>query len=100
MMGPKPKDFTPQELLIMSVLDEIGLRYAPQYTIGTRWADFFIAELNAVIEADGVYGHLRRADRKRDAEILAAGIEHVFHVDAKTRPRIKEQIWEFLNTLD
>jgi very-short-patch-repair endonuclease len=84
----------------MGVLDVIGLRYAPQYTIGTRWADFYIAELNAVIEADGAYGHLRKADQKRDAEILSAGVEHVFHVNATTRPKIEAQIWEFLNTLD
>ena len=70
MRGTPPSDFTKQEKIIAEVLSDYGLRYKEQENIGKYYADFFVPELNTVIEADGIYGHLKKADAKRDKEII------------------------------
>ena len=54
-----PRDYTQQENLIANQLSEFGLRYDQQVPINQFTADFFVPELGLIIEADGVYGHLR-----------------------------------------
>ena len=88
----KPRDFTVQENHIADILSDLGLRYEKQYSICSRTVDFYLPEMNSVIEADGVYGHLRKADRKRDSELLGLGICEIYHIRDLTKPNI-------LNTL-
>jgi len=76
----KSRDFTVQENYVAEVLTELGLRYEQQYSIGSRTVDFYLPEMRSVIEADGVYGHLRKADRKRDSELMDLGVKDIFHV--------------------
>ena len=88
----KSRDFTVQENYVAEILTELGLRYEQQYSIGSRTVDFFLPEINSVVEADGVYGHLRKADRKRDSELMSLGVKDIFHIRESTKPTI-------LNTL-
>ena len=44
-------------------------------------ADFYIPEIQMVIEADGIYGHLKKRDVKRDADIMRIyGVENILHI--------------------
>ena len=88
----RPRDFTVQENYIAEILTELGLRYEQQYSIGSRTVDFYLPEMKSAIEADGVYGHLRKADRKRDSELMGLGVKDIFHISDSTKPKI-------LNTL-
>ena len=54
-MTLKPRDYTVQENIIAECLSELGMRYTQQYPILNYLADFWISELNLVVEADGVY---------------------------------------------
>ena len=89
------KDGTDQEKIIGEVLQSLGVRYEEQAPFGNKLADFYIAEINTVVEADGVYGHSAKADAKRDAELKELGIDEIWHVKAKTRKDIQEQIEAF-----
>jgi len=84
----KSRDFTIQENYVAEVLTELGLRYEQQYAIGSRTVDFYLPEMRSVIEADGVYGHLRKADRKRDSELMDLGVKDIFHVRDTTKSTI------------
>ena len=88
----KPRDFTVQENYIAEILTDLGLRYERQYSIGSRTVDFYLPEMKSVIEADGVYGHLRKADRKRDSELVSLGICDIYHVRDLTKPNILETL--------
>ena len=96
-----PKDYTPQENIIAECLSEFGLRYEQQYDFWPYTADFYITELNMVIEADGKYGHLNKRDVKRD---LALGKQHnvkyILHIRLFTKKKIKETLWQGLNKLN
>mgnify|MGYP002622640075 FL=1 len=99
-MNLPPRDFTEQELLIARCLDEFGLRYEQQAYFHPYIADFYIEELQMVVEADGVYGHLGKRDRKRDSDLLELDeIEHVVHVKGTTLENIKETLWQELTKL-
>jgi len=99
-MNLPPKDFTQQEQIIARVLDEFGLRYEQQYPSGTYSLDFYIQEIRMVIEADGVYGHFRKRDAKRDMDLLhTPNIEHILHIEDTTYPEIKETLWRALSKL-
>ena len=88
----KPRDFTVQENYIAEILTELGLRYEQQYSIGSRTVDFYIPEMKSVIEADGVYGHLRKADKKRDLELMSLGISDIFHIRDSTKSTILDTL--------
>ena len=45
-----------------------------------------------MIEADGVYGHLRKADRKRDSELMSLGVKDIFHIRDTTKPKILDTL--------
>jgi very-short-patch-repair endonuclease len=95
-----PRDYTEQEQKVAEVLDSTGLRYETQAPFGRFTVDFYIDEINTVIEADGVMGHLRKKDRERDAELKNMDIEHIIHIRSQTKGDIKEEIWQALNSLD
>ena len=95
-----PRDYTKQENLIADQLSEFGLRYDQQVPINQYTADFFVPELGLVIEADGVYGHLRKRDAYRDSEIMRIfGIENILHIKDTTKEGIKATLWQALNKL-
>ena len=96
-----PKDYTAQENLIAECLSEFGLRYEQQYEFGPYTTDFYIPELEMVIEADGKYGHLRKRDVKRDIYLSRnEGIQYILHIRLFTKKRIKEILWQGLNKLE
>ena len=99
------KDFTPQEELTADVLKEYGIRFIQQWNVPyTKYiADFYIPELSMVLECDGAIGHLRKADAKRTEIILQKAVDEVkqvSRVDAMTKSKLKEQIWQVLTALD
>lgn len=96
----RPRDYTVQENRIAECLSEFGVRYDQQYDFYPYTVDFWIAELSMVIEADGVYGHLRKRDIMRDGELMNRdGIEYVLHIQESTKEEIKERLWQGLNKL-
>ena len=94
------KDYTDQENKVAEILDKFGLRYEQQYQIETYSTDFYVPEIFAVIEADGIYGHLRKADRKRDQILLDSDeVRYVIHIKAQTKSGIEDEIWQALEEL-
>ena len=99
-MNLPPKDFTSQEKIIAKCLDEFGLRYNEQHYFLNYIVDFWIPEINMVVEADGVYGHLQKRDVKRDMELMQlAMVKGVLHIKETTYESIKETLWRALNKL-
>lgn len=97
-----PKDYTPQENKIANCLSKLGLRYAEQFNILKYTVDFWIPEISIVIEADGKVGHLRKADAKRDAELLAGQeiqVSQVVHISATDVHVIMEELCQVLDKL-
>ena len=99
-MNLPPRDYTDQENIIAGYLSEFGLRYTEQYGFYPYTVDFFIPELNMIIEADGKYGHFKKRDQKRDQFLLEQGeIEHIIHIKERTKVKIKDVLWQELNKL-
>ena len=95
-----PRDYTKQENLIADALSEFGLRYDQQVSINQYTADFYVPELEMVIEADGVYGHFRKRDLRRDSDIRRIlGIDNILHIKDTTKQGIKDTLWQALNNL-
>tara|TARA_R100001129_G_C5229659_1_gene222170 strand:- start:106 stop:411 length:306 start_codon:yes stop_codon:yes gene_type:complete len=95
-----PRDYTDQENLIARCLDEFGLRYEQQAYYHPYIVDFYVPELKMVIEADGVYGHLGKRDRKRDKDLESIeDIEYIIHIKEKTLEKIKDILWLELTKL-
>lgn len=94
-----PRDYTQQEKLVEQCLQVTGLRYDNQVEFGKYTVDFYIDEIKTVVEADGVYGHLRKRDRKRDNELYESGVKHIIHIKEKTHQRICEELWQALDKL-
>ena len=87
-----PRDYTKQEQLIAEELSEFGLRYEQQVDIYPYTVDFFVSEIGLIIEADGVYGHLRKADKIRDDNLLGLeDINSVVHISSSTKVSIIEE---------
>ena len=96
----RPRDYTFQENLIAECLSEFGLRYDQQYAFYPYIVDFYIPELNMVIEADGKYGHLKRRDMRRDIELSQdMEVGYILHIKANTRKEINKLLWQVLNKL-
>ena len=88
-----PKDYTDQEQLIAEELSELGLRYDQQVPIQSYTVDFFVPELGLVIEADGVYGHLRKRDTYRDSELMRIyGISDILHIKESTKEGVQDTL--------
>lgn len=99
-MNLPPKDNTPQEIIISKVLDEFWLRYDTQHFFLQFIVDFWIPELGMIIEADGVYGHLKKRDMKRDMALMnVPQVKNILHVKDTQYEQIKETIWQALNRL-
>ena len=95
-----PKDYTEQENKIAEILSDLGLRYDQQVGFGKYTVDFHIKELGMVIEADGIYGHLRKRDVLRDTNLQSfPGIEYIIHIKENTKRGIKDVLWQVLNKL-
>jgi len=95
-----PKDYTVQETTIAKCLSELGMRYEQQYDFYPYTVDFWLADISMVIEADGVYGHLRKRDIRRDSELMDnGGVEYVLHIQEQTKEEIKDKLWQVLNKL-
>ena len=96
----KPTDYTKQENIIAECLSEFGLRYEQQYEFYPYRADFFVAEINTVIEADGVYGHYSKRERVRDHALKNTyGVQHVLHIKETKKGDIEKVLWQELNKL-
>jgi len=99
-MNILPKDYTKQENLIADCLSEFGVRYDQQYDFMPYTVDFYIPDLNMVIEADGKHGHLKQRDIKRDMDLINQyEVAYLLHVRDFTKERIKETLWQGLNKL-
>ena len=95
-----PRDYTKQENIIAEVLSDIGLRYDQQVHIAGYIADFFVPEIGMIIEADGIYGHLKKRDVKRDADIMRIyGVENILHIKENSKVGVKDTLWQALNKL-
>ena len=84
------KDYTAQELLIATCLDELGVRYAQQVLIDKYTVDFVIED-DIIIEGDGAFGHSRKSDAERDI-ILCQHKEHVIHIESQIELEIKQEL--------
>ena len=83
-------------------MSKLGLRFTEQFNISKYTVDFWIPELSMVIEADGMMGHLRKADAKRDAELLEdteVEVEHILHISSTSHEPIMEEICQALDKL-
>ena len=93
----KTRDYTKQENLIADCLSDLGFRYEEQAAFLSYTVDFWIPELQLVIEADGVYGHLKKRDEYRDSQLLnKTPIEKVVHIKENTKNKIKEKLSQVL----
>lgn len=99
-MNSLPKDYTKQENIIADCLSEFGLRYDQQYSFFPYTVDFFIPELSLVVEADGIHGHFKQNDAKRDIGLLKLEeVKHVIHIRESTMESIKQHLVTSLATL-
>ena len=97
------KDYTPQEKTFAKCIQEFGLRYEPQYSFPPYSVDFYIPEVKLVIEADGIFGHFKKADAKRDANLLKDYSEHirkVCHISETSKKKIIPLIEQILNEIE
>ena len=100
-MNLPPRDYTQQERLVAECLEDFGLRYEQQYDFFPYTVDFYIPEINMVVEADGKYGHLSKRDMKRDFSLLNKHeVSYILHIRYFTRERIKQTLWQGLNKLN
>tara|TARA_R110002020_G_scaffold403703_1_gene613816 strand:- start:317 stop:670 length:354 start_codon:yes stop_codon:yes gene_type:complete len=96
-----PRDYTRQENIIAEVLSDLGLRYDTQVHISKYVADFFVPELGMIIEADGVYGHLKKRDVKRDADLMRIyGVKNILHIRENSKTGVTDTLWQALNKLE
>ena len=99
-MNLPPRDFTKQENIIAECLSDLGLRYTEQYDLYPYTVDFYIPELNMVVEADGTYGHLKKRDLKRDVNLYKYDeVEYILHIKENTAKDIKEFLCRALSNL-
>ena len=95
-----PRDYTKQENVIAQVLSDMGLRYDTQVPINQYTADFFVPELGMIIEADGIYGHLKKRDIKRDADLMRMyGVKNILHIKENSKVGVQDTLWQALNRL-
>ena len=94
-----PKDYTAQENLIAKCLSNFGVRYDQQYEFFPYTVDFFLPELDMIIEADGIHGHLNKRDSKRDFALkttYSSQEKHVIHIKDVTYSKISAALDEAL----
>ena len=82
---------TPQERLVADALAELGLRYNEQQQFGKYIVDFWLPEINVVVEADGPHGHYKKRDLKRDSDLYAEhDINLIMHIVSDDLDTIKQ----------
>jgi len=99
------KDFTKQEKLVAEVLSEMGIRYQQQKRFYRKElnkigkpknplsVDIFLSDDNAVIECDGkTANHSKKANEKRDEELLSLGVEKIIHIVSYEKEDIKKEL--------
>ena len=92
-MNLPPKEYTKQENIIADCLDEFGMRYSQQTSFPPYTVDFYVSEIQRVVEADGVYGHLRKRDTYRDSELMRIyGISDILHIKESTKEGVKDTL--------
>ena len=103
-MNRPNKDYTKQEKLVAEVLSEMGIRYQQQKR-------FYRKELNKIgqpkppltvdiviegdiaIECDGqTANHSRKANKKRNEELLSLGVEKIIHIMSIEKEDIIEEL--------
>jgi very-short-patch-repair endonuclease len=100
LINSLPTENTAQEKIVAKYLDTMGLRYGQQIEFGPYKADFYLPEIGWVIEADGIYGHLKKADKKRDEAILKdSRVSFVLHVKSQTKSGILDEIDDVIKSL-
>lgn len=62
------------------LLDTAGISYEWQHRIGRYVVDFYLPDVNAVIEVDGVYWHPNGPDERRDSYLRHKGVSAIYHV--------------------
>ena len=83
-------------------MGRFGFRFTEQFEILKYTVDFWIPELNMVIEADGIVGHLRKADARRDAALLESEdpiVDYVIHIAKVTTEDIMEELCQVFDKL-
>ena len=99
-MNVLPKDYTKQEGIIGDCLSVFVMRYAQQYSFFPYTVDFYLPEINMVIEADGTYGHLKKRDLQRDMDLVNKHeVDYILHIEHEKKDEIKETLWQGLNKL-
>ena len=97
------KEDTKQERYLTEALEGCGYSFVIQCDWFVPYiVDFYLPELRMVIEADGKVGHLRKADAKRDAELLAGQeiqVSQVVHISATDVHVIMEELCQVLDKL-
>ena len=94
------RDYTKHQNIIAELLSEFGLRYDQQVEFGKYTVDFHIKEIGMIVEADGIYGHLRKRDVKRDITLHTfPGVEYIVHIKENSKQGIKDVLWLALNNL-
>ena len=93
-------DYTKQEQIVASVLDELGLRYSQQEFFIKYLVDFWVPEIQTVIEADGLYGHFGKREKRLNEDLYShPEIEHVLHIKETSRKKIRETICKALEKI-
>jgi|SRR3989344_1232212 len=94
------RDFTEQEMELAKVLDELGMRYEYQFEVYPYTLDFYIPMHHLVIEADGMYGHYKKADRKRDLYLKNCGFSDIIRIKGYGFQDILVELLNKLSTLE
>jgi very-short-patch-repair endonuclease len=84
------------ERWLFAALDEAGVAYQPFASagVGRYVADALLADHMVIIEVDGVRWHRKReaSDRRRDAELTAAGYTVVHFTDLEMTSQAKARV--------
>ena len=105
MLNRPNKDYTKQEKLVAEVLSEMGIRYQQQKRFYRKelnkmgklknplTTDIYMSDDNIVLECDGnTANHSKKANEKRDKELLSLGVEKIIHIISYEKEDIKEEL--------
>ena len=65
--------------------------YQYQMDIGQYTVDFYLPELEVIVEADGVFGHLKKRDKQRDSMLATMGYQKVWHLKETTISGLRDE---------
>lgn len=89
------KKKTKSQIQVGKWLDELGIKYKEEYSIGHRFVDFYAYKIGIIFESDGSYWHRNQnIDIKRDKELLKykpnCKIIHIHFADYRFSKNIKK----------